>query len=158
MDRVFLDANVLFSAAYKPQSPLRQLWELAGVELLTSTYAIEEATRNLAAARPERLPDLQQLVRALTVVPQPPLDARLPEHVCLKDKDQPILLAAVAAKATHLVTSDKSDFGQYYGQIVEGVCILSPREYLGLRAGSSKARPKSGSVDPVSGTGQEPPV
>ena len=47
MDRVFLDANILFSAAYRPTSRLLQLWSLPDVELLTSPYAVEEARRNL---------------------------------------------------------------------------------------------------------------
>ena len=41
MDRVFLDANVLFSAASTPDSGLRALWSLAGVELVTSEFALD---------------------------------------------------------------------------------------------------------------------
>ena len=41
MDRVFLDANVLFSAAYRQDSSLLRLWELKDVELVTSAYAFE---------------------------------------------------------------------------------------------------------------------
>ena len=48
MDRVFLDANVLYSAGYKDTSALRKLWELTEVDLLTSYYAVDEAHRNLA--------------------------------------------------------------------------------------------------------------
>ena len=43
VDRVFLDANVLFSAAYSEGSRLRELWRLAETELLTSAFALEEA-------------------------------------------------------------------------------------------------------------------
>ncbi len=38
MDRVFLDANILYSAGYKDTSALRKLWELTEVELLTSFF------------------------------------------------------------------------------------------------------------------------
>ena len=62
MDRVFLDANVLYSAAYLSQSRLRELWDLSDAELLTSPYALEEVRRNLSLDRPERLPDLGNLV------------------------------------------------------------------------------------------------
>ena len=48
VDRVFLDANILYSAAYKDTSALRKLWELVDVVLLTSFYAVDEAHRNLA--------------------------------------------------------------------------------------------------------------
>jgi predicted ATPase len=39
VDRVFLDANVLYSAGYKDTSALRELWELTEVELL---HTVEE--------------------------------------------------------------------------------------------------------------------
>lgn len=47
MDRVFLDANVLYSAAYSRDAGLQRLWKLPQVELLTSAYAVGEARRNL---------------------------------------------------------------------------------------------------------------
>ena len=45
MDRVFLDANILFSAAYRSESGLKQLWHISEAQLLTSQYAVEEARR-----------------------------------------------------------------------------------------------------------------
>ena len=47
MDRLFLDANVLFSAAYRPSAGLLIFWKLAGVQLLSSRYAVAEALANL---------------------------------------------------------------------------------------------------------------
>ena len=61
MDRVFLDANVLYSAGYKDTSALRKLWELTEVELLTSFYAVDEARRNLAMDKPGQIESLKQL-------------------------------------------------------------------------------------------------
>lgn len=49
MVRVFLDASVLFSAAYGSPGPAG-LWTLAEegkLSLLTSAYALEEARRNV---------------------------------------------------------------------------------------------------------------
>ena len=46
MDRVFLDANVLVSAALEPDARLRALWELAEVRLLASPHVVEEARRD----------------------------------------------------------------------------------------------------------------
>jgi hypothetical protein len=48
MDRPFLDANVLFSAAYKIDAQLLQLWKLQNVRLCSSLYALQEARINLA--------------------------------------------------------------------------------------------------------------
>jgi hypothetical protein len=50
MDRLFLDANVLFAAAWRPKAALARLWELGDAELLSSDYAIEEARRNLGTS------------------------------------------------------------------------------------------------------------
>ena len=50
--------------------------------------------------------------------------------VVLPDKDQPILIAALDARATHLLTGDLQHFGPYYGHTVEGVLILPPGQYL----------------------------
>ena len=66
--RIFLDANVLFSAAYLQDSELRRLWRLKGVELLSSSYAVEEARRNLSEDRPEALASLDGLVKSMKLV------------------------------------------------------------------------------------------
>ena len=51
MDSSFLDANVLFSAAYRSDAGLRKLWRLPGVRIVSSAYAVEEARRNLSQPR-----------------------------------------------------------------------------------------------------------
>lgn len=129
MDHLFLDACVLFSAAYNPTSPLRRLWELPSTVLLSSSYAVAEAERNIAALRSERLSDLASLTKRLTLVAAARMP--LPESASsLPEKDAPILLAAINAKATHLLTVDKKHFGPLCGQTIGGVLILSPADYL----------------------------
>ena len=49
-DRVFLDANILVSAAWRPHGGLLALWALPDIQLLTSAYAIVEADRNVDSA------------------------------------------------------------------------------------------------------------
>jgi hypothetical protein len=46
-DLLFLDANVLFSAAYRENAGLLKFWQLKFIKLISSAYAIEEARRNL---------------------------------------------------------------------------------------------------------------
>ena len=130
MDRLFLDANILFSAAYLPGAGLLRLWRLRDVQLVTSDYAFEEARVNLVD-RSQQV-RLSNLVRKVSVVTDLP-DRALPRGVTLPAKDQPILLAAIAANATHLLTGDFTDFGPYYGRAIEGVLILPPSEYLRAR-------------------------
>jgi predicted nucleic acid-binding protein len=128
MDLVFLDANVLFSAAYRTDAGIRRLWELPEVELVTSAHAVEEARRNLDT--PQQLADLEKLLSAVRSVTVLPAARSLPSLVELPEKDRPILLTAIELKASHLLTGDYKHFGQYYGQVIEGVLILPPADYL----------------------------
>ena len=134
MHRLFLDANVLFSAAYRSRAGLRRLWQLRpAVELVSSPYAIEEARRNLEdpAARAR----LDSLVKGLRIVPDL-AGAPLPPDIELPEKDQPILLAAASGGATHLITGDQRHFGSYFGRKVMGVVVMTPGQYLaGRQAG-----------------------
>ena len=135
MDRVFLDANVLFSAAYRLDSRLTDLWSLTDTQLFTSLFAIEEARRNLAVHRPDAVSRLEGLLRGLMIVEG--LDSYLPEGVELDDKDAPILSAALRAGCTHLVTGDHQHFGAFFGCSIRGVLILTPAQYLKSRVDRS---------------------
>ena len=128
-ERVFLDANVLFSAAYLQDSGLRRLWRLKGVELLSSSYAVEEARRNLSEDRPETLGRLDELLKNIKLVGEAP-DQDLPDSFRIDAKDKPILLAAIRGGSGHLLTGDKRHFGHLYGKIVKGVSIRRPADYL----------------------------
>jgi hypothetical protein len=55
----------------------------------------------------------------------------LPVGVSLPEKDAPILLAAVAARATHLITGDLRHFGPLFSKRIAGLIILPPADYLG---------------------------
>lgn len=130
-DRVFLDANVLFSAAYRIRSPLERLWEPAfGITLLSSPYAIEEANRNLEDQ--DARTRLEALIAGLEIVPDV-AGGKVPTGVILPEKDRPILLAAIAAEATHLLTGDRAHLGAHFGQHVSGVLIQRPGDYLAAR-------------------------
>jgi len=128
VDRVFLDANVLFSAAYRPDASLARLWQLETVELMTSAYAAEEARLNLTQEdQRARLAKLLEKVRMITDV------APLPPGVELSEKDQPILRAALHARATHLLAGDKQHFGALFGHRFGGVLVLPPAAYFERR-------------------------
>jgi predicted nucleic acid-binding protein len=128
VDRVFLDANVLFSLAYG-SSGLARLWELAKKGkclLLASHYVIEEARRNLH--HPAQLERLENFLADLQIVLE--ADRRLPCPIELPQKDWPVLMAAIYAKADFLLTGDRQHFGRHFGQTVGGVKICMPRHYL----------------------------
>ena len=132
MVRAFLDANVLFSAAYRPDAGVRRLWRIATVHLVTSEYAAEEARRNLDTA--EQRVDLEALLAVLEIAGTPP-DRRIPSAPKLPDKDRPILVAAIEARATHLLSGDVEHFGPYYGRALEGVLILPPADFFRIISG-----------------------
>jgi uncharacterized protein len=126
MDRLFLDANILFSASYRTKAGLLAFWKLKNVVLCSSHYAIEEARINLETeAQKHRLNDLAKGLQLFDASPR-----ELPDGVSLPGKDVPILLAALADRATHLVTGDLRDFGRYFGQKIEGVLVVMPAAYL----------------------------
>lgn len=125
VDRLFLDANVLFSAAYQPYAGIARLWTLQNVELLTSSYAAGEARVNLSnLQQQQRLAELLKYVQIVSGV------SPLPTGVNLPEKDRPILQAALQTRATHLLTGDKQHFGQYFGRRFGSVLILTPAEYF----------------------------
>lgn len=127
--RLFLDANILFSAAYREGSPVELLFALARAghcTLLTSAFAQEEARRNITAKKPERLETLEGLLRQVALVGEPSAAAvASAEKHGLPPKDAPILAAAVLAKADVLVTGDRTHFGHLYGTAVEEVLVLT---------------------------------
>lgn len=128
MDRVFLDANVLFSAAYAPGSGLTALWRRPGARLLASGYVIEEARRNLD--NPSARDRLEALLEGVDQVGDPaaPLDPEMEKE--LPESDRPVLRAAVAAGATHLLSGNLRAFGAWYGQRLAGVLVRRPAEYF----------------------------
>lgn len=127
--RIFLDANVLFSAA-KSDGAIRQLVGLllrARHQCCVDGYVVEEARRNLAAKAPDGVSTLEALLTKLRVAAIHP-GAIDPEVVAsLPQKDQPILAAAIRLRCDALVTGDRTHFGFEYGRKLGGVVIHSPR-------------------------------
>ena len=133
--RVFLDANVLFTAAYSPNGLAALLIEIgvAGrLALLTSQLAVIEARRNLEVKSPRALPRLGRYLRVVEAVTEPgPRDVDRLTPETLAPKDRPILAAAIMARATHFVTGDRRDFGPWMGSRGElPLLMMTPRQFL----------------------------
>ncbi len=133
--RVFLDANVLFTAAYSPDGLSALLIELGAarrVTLLTSPLAIVEAERNLEAKRPAALPALRRSLSAVRIVNEPPpADVERVTPRELSPKDRPLLAAAIIAHATHFVTGDLADFGRWMHRPAGlPLRVMTPRQFL----------------------------
>jgi uncharacterized protein len=128
VDRLFLDANILFSASYREDAGVAVLWSLENVGLFSSPYAIEEAKRNLAD--PAQHKRLDRLLQTLHMVQAATTDEAIRREVDLPEKDWPILGGAIAAQATHLITGDLKHFGRYFGKQIHGILVLPPADYL----------------------------
>ena len=126
--RVFLDANVLFSAAkssgliYELLSALKK----AGHHLIVDAYVWEEAHRNIAMRYPKSIGALEALRELVEVVSWYAGYDAAAETLPLPEKDQPVLAAAIALKCNGLVTGDRTHFGELFGKTIEGVTIYSP--------------------------------
>jgi len=127
---------VLVSVAYSEQARLAALWKLREVHLVTSLYAMQEAANNLNEE--DQQSRLRDLIEAIEIVSDASwIDSRIQDTLTgieLPDKDRPILAGAAAAEADFLLTGDIQHFGRYFGQILCGVRILRPAEFLQIFA------------------------
>lgn len=127
--RIFLDANILFSAA-KSDGAVRELLGLlakARHELWADGYVVEEARRNLAAKAPGSVAVLETLLARMHLAGAVRADQELEDQLPLPEKDRPVLAAAIHCGCEALVTGDSTHFGALYGRKIRGVAVHSPR-------------------------------
>src|SRR5208337_3774251 len=139
MMRLFLDANVLFTAAHNPNGKASFIISLGikgAWKICTSAFAAEEAGRNLVVKYPLAEKTLSELLASITIVSEKP-DAPYP--INLDEKDRPIFQAACACRASHLITGDIAHFGSFMNTRVsktenleetKGIIILTPALFL----------------------------
>ncbi len=127
--RVFLDANILFSAAKSPGA-IRQLVDqiqICGHECVADEYVIAEARRNLEQKFPAARPDFENLLRAISRLASPPALSIPSLDLLLPEKDRPVLASAIQHRCQALLTGDKTHFGRLYARTIAGVFIYSPQ-------------------------------
>ena len=78
----------------------------------------------------QQLARLASIQQQTIIVPEVLTSVRLPARIRLPEKDVPILLAAIDARATHLLTGDLKHFGPYMNREYAGLFIMTPGEYL----------------------------
>ena len=130
--RLFLDANVLFTAAHNPRGKAAFIIRLGAEgtwDLVTSAYTREEARRNLARKFPQALADFDALRSGIRIVAHPP---GVPFPATLAEKDRPVFQAALASDATHLLTGDIRDFGPWMNRpdLTFGILVQTVAEFL----------------------------
>jgi len=122
--RIFLDANIIFSAS-RIGSPMHQFLEFLlskKINICSHEFPMEEARRNLSQKRSEWLVGFEQLKFQIELVDH----LAVLSKVELAEKDRPILAAAIGCSATHLLTGDLKYFSHLFGKKVSGVkCVTA---------------------------------
>jgi predicted nucleic acid-binding protein len=123
---------VLFTAAHNPSGKAALVIDLGAQgywEIVSCSYAIEEARRNISIKFPDSLKRFEAFMA--TVIKVPSRSGRNCP-VILPEKDRPILEAAIQCKASHLLTGDIKDFGPFMKKpnLTSGVIIQTVSEFL----------------------------
>ena len=132
--KIFLDANVLFSAALPAPGAARALLvaaRAAQAQCVCSDHAMTEARRNVQAKAPHALITFE-LIEALTLrVPEPAAAfVEAARDAGIVAKDAPVFGAALQCRADAFVTGDARHFGHLFGKRCGGVLVLSLRAAL----------------------------
>ncbi len=129
--RVFLDANILFSAA-KSDGAVRALLRLLierGHECWVDAFVVAEARRNLEVKGEDAIGTLDALLAHLRLAPPRAVTLRSDDDrnlAWLPEKDRPVLAAVIAFGCDALVTGDRKHFGSAYGRAFGGVTVHAP--------------------------------
>lgn len=129
--RIFVDANVLFSAARSAGAirTLMQMVQSTGHALAADAYVVAEARRNLEAkAGADALVYLESLLAQMDVRQVSYAEVAYEQSLVgwLPEKDRPVLLAAMAMHCDVLLTGDRTHFGAGYGKTFAGVTVYAP--------------------------------
>jgi predicted nucleic acid-binding protein len=129
--RLFLDANILFSASCSDGAIRRLVSDLrsCGHVLVVDGYVWEEALRNVTLQQPAALEFLHHLSVELELHTGSASTGVISSSEWgLPAKDVAVLAAAINLHCHILITGDVRHFGQLYGTKVVGVSILRPRQ------------------------------
>lgn len=132
MIRLFLDSNVLFTAAHNPEGKASLVIELAAAgywEVVTSAYCIAEARLNLDRKHPAALGRLYEILGTVRLVPDVAGERCT---LSLPEKDRPVFASAQRCKATHFLTGDRRHFGPYMNKPKDtmGVVVQAVGDFL----------------------------
>lgn len=127
--RLFLDANIAFSAALTDGAARKLLHELkhGGHILVMDEYVREEARRNLQIHRPSVIKELQRLRTIIDIARMETEAHEIDGIEGIPEQDIPVVKSAAVHRCDILLTGDRTHFGSFFGKQIAGVAILSPR-------------------------------
>ena len=135
--KVFLDSNVILPGLISDRGVPRLILDVLGLELpvlrgVTGRYNLTEIERNIARKLPAARSVLNECLPRmnLEIVFLPFLDEMEPFRGIVDDKDLPVLVSAVIAKADYFLTGDKRLMSQL--RRASGLPFLScqPSDFL----------------------------
>lgn len=132
--RIFIDTNVLLSAALFPDGVAACAYEVAVSSPhrpIISDYVISELRAVFERKFPDKVPALDRFLEsfsnAVEIVATPNIASS--DEINVRDPaDRPVLRAALASNAEVLLTGDKG----LLDSCIDSLRIVSPREFLGL--------------------------
>jgi predicted nucleic acid-binding protein len=130
--RLFLDSNVLFTAAHNSEGKASLVVELAesgSWEVVTSPYCVAEARLNLERKHPTSLGRMDRILSTVRLV-QDVAGERC--SISLPEKDRPVFGAVLSCKATHILTGDRRHFGPFMNRPKEtmGIVVQTVGDFL----------------------------
>ena len=131
--RVFIDADVLFAAAASGSEHgasllVLRLAEITLIELLASQQVLTEAERNLQKKMASALPAFALLCqKSLNVVENPALLDLADYRGQADPKDLPILVAALQARCSWLLTFNL----RHYQPLGDSIAVVRPGVFIG---------------------------
>ena len=133
--KVFLDSNIVFSAAYSVKEKSRsyiffELQDLNIIEIYISNLVKFESIHNIKIKKPEKLDFLNELLSKADIIED--LDVYYEFTKTLPENDRIILSSAVYHNIDFFITGNTKDFLTFYNKKLKNTLILTPKDFLEL--------------------------
>jgi predicted nucleic acid-binding protein len=131
--RVFLDSNVLFSAAYSEKEKSRsyiffELRDLNIIEIYISNLVKFESVHNIKIKKPEKSGFLNELLSKVNILED--IYIYYDDIKSLPENDRIILSSAVYNDMDFFITGNTKDFLPFYNKKLSNTLILTPKSFL----------------------------
>ena len=136
--KVFLDSNVIFSAAYSGKEKSRsylffELQTLNIIKIYISNLVKFESIHNIKIKKPEKLDFLNELLNKADTIED--VDVYYEFAKNLPENDRIILSSAVYHDIDFFITGNTKDFLTFYNKKLKNTLILTPKDFLELTFG-----------------------
>ena len=133
--KVFLDSNVVFSAAYSEKEKSRsyiffELQNLNIIKIYISNLVKFESIHNIKIKKPEKLDFLNELLSKADIIED--VDVYYEFAKNLPENDRIILSSAVYHDIDFFITGNTKDFLTFYNKKLKNTLILTPKDFLEL--------------------------